>query len=325
MYYSDPAEQEWIRRVPDHPFVETWDLAAEKLLGQIEAGPKNHPVLLPHANGLYFWGKDDEIRDAVTGRTLTKLHAPENRGLGLEWIRSMALSPDGRTVAAGWGFNDQHLLLFETRTGRFRESPQVQGRSVTGVSFLPDGRLVSVGTTATVWSIGLHPVTAAGTNPLREWEQLGDPDPEKAWPVMGKLVGTPAEVVDLIREQVRPVPKISADSLDRILRNLDAEQFKDREAAAKELDRLGTLAVPRVRAHLARGVSAEVKRRLESFLAEYDRADLSSAELRSLRAVEVLEAIGTAPARKLLAELAGGEPAPLTREAAGAVDRLGRR
>jgi RNA polymerase sigma factor (sigma-70 family) len=322
--YSDPAEQQWIRAVPDHPFIETWDPEAGKLLGQVEI-TKNQPVLIPHARGLYFWGKEDEIRDAVTGRALTKLHVPENRGLGLEWLRSLALSPDGRTVAAGWGFNDQHLLLFETRTGRFREMPPLPGRSVTGLSFLPDGRLVSAGTTATVWSVGLRPVTAAGADPLSEWEQLGDPDPEKAWPAMGKLAGTPTEALDLIGRQLRPVPNMAAESLDRILRNLDADQFEDREAAAKELDRLGALAVPRVKAHLARGPSAEVKRRLESFLADYERSDLSPAELRSLRAVEVLEAVGTEPARKLLAELAGGEPsAPLTREAAGAVDRLGR-
>jgi hypothetical protein len=69
-----------------------------------------------------------------------------------------------------------------------------------------------------------------------------------------------------------------------------------------------------------------VKKRLEAFLTEHDREDLPAVELRSLRAVEVLEATGTPAARKLLGELASGEPAArLTREAGEAVRRLGRR
>jgi hypothetical protein len=206
----------------------------------------------------------------------------------------------------------------------------VQGKAMTGVSFLPDGRLVSLGTTATVWQVALQPIRA-GTPVLerelsQKWERLGDPDPEKAWPAMGKLAGMPAEVVDLIRNQVHAVPKLDSKALDRILRKLDADEFKDREAASEELDRLGVPAVPRVKARLAEGASAEVKRRLEVFLAEHDRGEPSPDTLRSLRAVEILEAVDTPAARKVLGDLAAGEPtAALTREAAAAVQRVGRR
>jgi hypothetical protein len=110
--------------------------------------------------------------------------------------------------------------------------------------------------------------------------------------------------------------------MDRIFRKLDAEDFTEREGASKELDRLGALAVPRVKARLAEGAPAEMKRRLEAFLAEHGREELAADVLRSLRAVEVLEAVGTPAARKVLGELAGGEPtAALTREAAAALQR----
>jgi hypothetical protein len=142
---------------------------------------------------------------------------------------------------------------------------------------------------------------------------------------MGRLAGT-AEAMAVIAKRVRAVPKMSETALERILRNLDAEEFALREAASKELGRLGAVAVPRVKTRLAEGGSAEMKKRLETFLAEHDGEDLPSDELRSLRAVEILEAIGTPAARKVLGELASGEPgARLTREAAGAVQRLGRR
>jgi WD40 repeat protein len=326
VYYSDPAEQQEIRQVPDHPFVETWDLAAGRQLGRVELQPGKSPLLIPHSTGVYFWGKGDEVRDAVSGRALGKLHMPMGRGLSLEWIRGMALSPDGRTLAACWGFNDQHVLLFETWTGRFREMLPEAGKSVTGLSFLPDGRLVSLGTTATVWSIGLHPDRAPAAGVAEEWERLADPDPEKAWPAMGKLAGSPAEAVEVIRQHIRAVPRLSDKALARIFRDLNSEEFKDREAASKELDRLGPPAVPRVKAELAERLPAEVKRRLEVFLAEHDRESPSPDELRALRAAGVLEAVATPAARKVLGELAGGEPtARRTQEAAGALCRLGRR
>jgi hypothetical protein len=47
--------------------------------------------------------------------------------------------------------------------------------------------------------------------------------------------------------------------------------------------------------------------------------------MRPVRAVELLELIGSADARQVLAELAGGAPsARLTREAQGAARRLAR-
>ncbi len=326
MYYADPAAG-LKDHSPDRAFVETWDLATGKLTGQVEAGERGVPALIPHPTGLYYWDKE-EIRDSVTGRALVKLRVSEGRGLSLDWARAAALSPDGRTAALACGFIEQHILLFETRTGRLRETLPEKGRSVAGLSFLPDGRLVSLGTTATVWSVGLRPASAplAEAERAREWELVGDADPEKAWPAMNKLAGSPAEAAELIRAHVRPVLKLSDKSLDRIFRNLDAEKFEDREAASRELDHIGSAAVPKVKARRAENVSAEVKVRLDAFLSEYDRSDLSSRELRALRAVEILESVAPPAARKLLADLAGGEPtARLTREAAGAVDRLGQR
>jgi hypothetical protein len=142
---------------------------------------------------------------------------------------------------------------------------------------------------------------------------------------MGKLAGTP-EAVEFLRSRVRPVPKLSDAILELVFRALDAEEFKDRQEARKELDRLGRAAVPRVKARLAAGGSDELKRHLGAFLAQHDRQEPSPDELRALRAVEILEAIGTPSARKLLGELAAGEPGiRLTEDAAGAVRHLGRR
>jgi len=88
----------------------------------------------------------------------------------------------------------------------------------------------------------------------------------------------------------------------------------------------GSFGVPKARARRAEKVSAEVKVRLDVFLAAYDRPDLNPHELCVLRAVEILQAAATPAAWRFLADLAGDEPsARLTQEAVGAVNRLERR
>jgi RNA polymerase sigma factor (sigma-70 family) len=329
VYYRDPAEQQIMWSGPDHPFVETWDVAAGRQLRSIKLDTRHFPVLIPHATGLYYFGKDGEIRDTVSGRLLVKLQPPANRGISWDFVSGMALSPDGRTVAVSCGFPDGHLLLFETRTGRFREKLPLTEKWAAGLAFLPDGRLVSLSRTAVVWAVGLQPAVAGKNEPLGEaeqaaaWQGLTDPDAEKAWPAMAKLLAAPEETVKLIRQHVHPIPKTSEEMRARIIRDLDSEEFAKREAASMELDRLGLTAVPRAKRELERAASAEVERRLRQFLSEHDRPDLSPGELRSLRAVEILEAAATPAARQLLADLARGAPeARLTREAAAAERRL---
>jgi hypothetical protein len=69
--------------------------------------------------------------------------------------------------------------------------------------------------------------------------------------------------------------------------------------------------------------SLEVRKRVQRLLDRLDRPVVTGPGARPVRAVELLERIGTAKARKLLAELAGGAmQARLTQEAQGALKRL---
>lgn len=324
MNYSDPTQMwEW-RQVPDRSFIERWDLASGTLVERTQGAGEQAPLLLPHPRGLYLWGKDNTVCDAVSGKAIVKVQVPDGRGISLHSVSALALSPDGNVLAINLGTPEPQVHLFEMRTGRLRGALPTDSRYLPGLAFLPDGRLVSLGMTATVWSVGLQP-----TSPPREgelaalWERLGDPSPETAWPLMGQLAAVPTEAVALVRKYVHAVPRLSPEALRRALNNLDAEDFKEREAASRELDRLGALAVPAAKERLIEEKSAEAKRRLEAFLARHDRPDLPPDELRSLRAVEVLEAISTPAARGALEELATGEPtARLTRDASAALRRL---
>jgi hypothetical protein len=111
-----------------------------------------------------------------------------------------------------------------------------------------------------------------------------------------------------------------------LIDDLDSPRFAVREAATRELQKVGELAGPALRAALARSNSLEGPRRLELLLAKLDGLLPAGEALRGVRAVELLEATGTAAARRLLEQLAGGAPhARLTREARETLERLARR
>jgi hypothetical protein len=74
---------------------------------------------------------------------------------------------------------------------------------------------------------------------------------------------------------------------------------------------------------LAASPPLEMSRRIERLLDRLKYPLTSPKMIRAVRAVEILEHIGTAPARQVLHELAQGEPgARLTEEAKASLQRL---
>jgi RNA polymerase sigma factor (sigma-70 family) len=149
MQYADPARQQELRQVPDHPFLERWDLAAGKLLERRDAGETFSPILIPAGNRLLLQEKN-VIRDAASGKEVVKLSFGEGQTRDLSWSAGAALSPDQKTLVVNEGFNGG-VLLFDMPSGRYRGTLTGEGRSVGRFLFLPDGRLVTAGETALVW------------------------------------------------------------------------------------------------------------------------------------------------------------------------------
>ena len=90
--------------------------------------------------------------------------------------------------------------------------------------------------------------------------------------------------------------------------------------------KLGELAEGALRRLVESKPSVEAGRRAEELLDKLRGGRASGELLRSLRAVEVLEDVGTPQARHLLNTLAGGTPeARLTREAKASSRRLARK
>lgn len=140
------------------------------------------------------------------------------------------------------------------------------------------------------------------------------------------LAAAPEPALKLLKERLKPAPAMEATErkgIEEKIRDLDSDEFDRRERATAELIRLGSRARPMIQARLDGELgSLEVRRRLERIM-EKMKSGLSPEESRDVRALDVLEAIGTPEAKELLRTITGGEPgAPLTREAKRRLARM---
>jgi peptidoglycan/xylan/chitin deacetylase (PgdA/CDA1 family) len=244
---------------------------------------------------------------------------PELAGPG----RSVAISPDGRTVAAG--DETGAVVLFEAATGGVRHRITGHACAVDALAFSPDGRTLaaaSLDAPVYIWDLSGRPDAdrpPTADELARCWADLASPDAAVAFRAIRRLVNAPAAAVTLLRDRLPPARDVTADRFDALIRQLDSPRFVERQTAARELEAVADRTADRLRTAAAAG-SPEVRRAVQAILEreETDRPDVA----RAVRAVEVLEAVGTPAAREQLRALAGGAAgAALTRAAADAVRR----
>jgi hypothetical protein len=157
----------------------------------------------------------------------------------------------------------------------------------------------------------------------RCWTDLAGGDARVAFQAMGDMIAQPKETVALLATKLQPVPHVDTAIIDQLVVDLDSDNFTKRQKATKELEKLDALARPALEKVLAKPPSAEARSRAKNLLDRLDGPISGPDDLRMVRAVEVLERIGDAPARELLARLAKGAPAArLTVEASASLSRL---
>jgi WD40 repeat protein len=241
----------------------------------------------------------------------------------------IAFSPDGRTLALGDSAGG--IYLWELAAGKVRCRLQAPGGAVMSLSFAPDGKTLVSGlydTTALIWDVfgpaaeGQQGRAPGAADLPALWADLADRDAVKAYQAIGRFVAAPELAVPFLGRHLKPAAPVSGELVGRLIADLASRDFKVRQKAARELERLGEQAEPTVRKAWADRPEPEVRRRLEALLAKATDPEL----LRSLRAVEALEHIATPNAVKVTRGLARGAPAArLTREARAAVERLAKR
>jgi hypothetical protein len=309
----------------------------------LKAPERLEPVLAfsPDGRLLAVAGRDQQVHlfEVVSGQHVGSF------GDRVSEIRSLAFSADGRTLAAGCGrpsptapFRakaqgpDFRVHLWDVAGGESLGYRAGHQGPVHTLAFTSDGRtLVSASEDTTVvgWDVTAvngRPWPAPLDLPAERlavlWETLAGDDAVRAQQAVATLTRAP-QAVAFLETALPPVPRtVTAERLASLIADLDHDEFARRERASQELQKLGELAVPAVRKALAADPSPEARRRLREVLEALDEQALYRIRLRSVRALQVLEGMGTPEAMKVVAAIARGAPqAHRTQEAKATLRR----
>jgi RNA polymerase sigma factor (sigma-70 family) len=325
------AEGQALISSADRQGVRRWNLATGKEVWL------NAPQSLGHSNavdGLALspggrWGYSSSydgsicVWQAESGRLARVLKEKER---GYNGPVQIALSRDATRLAVAY---EHHWMtpsvhLWDLTSGQKIAALSGHRAPVDGLAFSPDGRRLASGsydTTALVWDVTrLGP---SGKAPDRKalaglWNDLGADDPKVVYAAVCRGAAAGDGAVARLKLDLKPAVAIDADKVAGWVRQLDANEFAQREQASAALARPGPAVEAALRAALGKTESLEVRRRLETVLRGQE-----AEHRRHGHALELLEMIGSASARRLLAELAkGASGARLTRESRAALDRL---
>jgi WD40 repeat protein len=243
---------------------------------------------------------------------------------------SVAFSRDGRL----WASAGAQVQVHETATG------EVVLRFAHGwaysACFSPDGsRLASAMQSggALVWDMTPPGWKLAGPQPPRPgeldglWRSLAGADAPAAYRAVWTLAAAPDQAVHFLKSRLRPVPGPTPARVRQLIADLDADDFAVRQAASAELGRLGDQAEVPLRKALAQATSPEARARLEGLLNDVGGWIITEPEsLRTVRAIWVLQRIGSNDARAILEDLSrGAAGARITQEAKAALAYLAKR
>jgi len=247
-------------------------------------------------------------------------------------VTHTVFTPDGRQLVCT---DEKSLKVFDVFTGeRLHQRTWPQGivdrrgeSKVCSLTVLRNGRAATGMREGDIllWDL------AAATWPKRPqprdpdlkeqealWSDLAG-DARTAYRAVVRLTDAPARTVLFLSERLRPMSRDSK-GIEKLLADLQSDRFEARVAAAEGLSRMRYRAGPRMRRVLENKPSLELRLRLEDILAQPNPTPAQA--LRMLRAIAVLERIGTPEARRILEKLAGGMAAPETRAAQAALQRL---
>jgi WD40 repeat protein len=254
---------------------------------------------------------------------------PEGDGFNMP---QEAMTADGRTLAVAR--TDGVLQAWDVASGKELLRRTGCQAAAYRLAFSPDGKRLASGHadgTILIWDltpeIDQRPAAPRPSAEAleRRWSDLAGDDARKAHVAIWNLTDAAGPAITLLDQRLRPATTPATEKVRSLIADLDHEEFARREAAFRELWELEELAEPAVRAALQGNLAAEPRRRLKRLL-ETSLVVRSSEKLRHLRAIEVLEHIGSAEAQRTLTRLAGGDPeARLTQEAKASLERLARR
>lgn len=265
--------------------------------------------------------KEEEAKELIPGFPMGLLGSQFNQ------CTTLAFSPDDRILAGA--LQDGSIRLWNVATGKELATLAGHKAGVRVLAFAADGKTLATGgadTTSLVWDVSQHQAKEIDGNANLDecWKDLMQEDGTKAFTAILRLARSGKEGVSLIEKQLPPTPAPDAKAIARLVDDLDSNDFKTRDDATQSLIRIGKPAEPAVRRELEKHKDTlELRRRLEKILGQIRDEAVSNDTIREIRAIEVLERLGSPEAKAALQSLAkGAEGARLTTEAQNALERL---
>jgi hypothetical protein len=250
-------------------------------------------------------------------------------------LSAVLFSRDGRTLYTS--SYDKMIRLWEVRSGRLIRQAEAHTGWIWALDLRGDDKMVvsgSVDGQFKVWDASMlgqathHSQKLTPVDATQRWKDLSHPDAAVAMKAVWELSADPGQSLPLLRDKLASLrgagPSLS--EIQRLIDELDHEEWQTREHASKQLWEIGPYALSALKGSLERPASAEARKRLMRLVARIDPTALPPEDLIVLRGVQTLETIGTTEAREVLKQLArspSGSPR-LVEEAAQAAQRLGR-
>jgi WD40 repeat protein len=242
---------------------------------------------------------------------------------------TLAFSPTGKSIAVGG--SERIGPIWNLTNGREIDLLLGTGRDIYALVFSPDGNTLFAGSSDPaifVWerpalesSFAVSDLSASELENL--WTALGNDEPQPAYQAIWKLAARSRQALPFLLQRLHAPAGPDVSRIGQLIADLDSSSFPVRKKATAELTKLGHAAEPALRRALKSKPSLEVSRRVEALLARLEEHIPPPEQLRYLRAVAVLEQIGTDEARQLLGKLArAGTNDALAESAHLALDRL---
>ncbi len=311
--------------------IRLWDLKTGRDLRRLGQAKDGYLCLAfsPDGRTVATAGKATPVRllEVETGEVRARMEGH------FDCVTSMAFLPDGRTVVSASA--DRTVRAWDLPSAKEVHRWEGHRDAVLSLALARDGTaLVSAGKEgmSLVWdlreraSVRLSTKERGNTEIDGFWEDLGGNDPISAYRAVWRLAESPEETVRFVTKALGPPIKLAPRKVAALVEALDDDEFDVRDRASKDLAQLGREAEPLLRATLERDVSPEVLRRVEALLGKLRLGEGLGRRLRWLRALEVLEQIGTPEARRVVESLAEGtnEAPCVTLEARSVLERTRR-
>ncbi len=319
--------------------IRIWDVPSGKEIRQFGNAAGSISTLAYSPDGKTIATAGDLIRlwEVATGKERWSSQPSPGAADGQGHFWGVVFSPDGKTIASS--SPDKSIRLWETATGKERRLVGKHDGGVAKVAFSPDGKLLASAShdkTGRLWDLTKVPDAPARNEKVKPedldllWSNLSEADAVKAYQAITTLESAPDLAVPFLKKHAKAIEQkivtATVDRINKLIADLDADDFAARESASEELSKVGENAGPALRKALAGNPSAEASRRIDKLLEAFKVPTMTPEDLRLIRAIEVLENVGTGEARAILKRLSEGTPqAQPTQEATQALARLEKR